>query len=126
MKDMAHFILYLMPLWILLGLAGLCHGAEYSDEQIVRAIYLAEGGENAQYPYGIRSVKCSGESECRKVCLNTVRNNRKRFADYGKREFDTFIAFLASRFAPINAGNDPKGLNKYWLKNVNFFLAKGV
>jgi hypothetical protein len=99
---------------------------DYTDEQIVNAIYKAEGGANAKYPYGIRSVKCSTTAECRKVCVNTVKNNRQRFAHYGRFEFESFIAFLSSRYAPINAGNDKKGLNRNWLKNVNYFLAKEV
>jgi len=96
----------------------------YTDEQIVNAIYKAEGGNRAEYPYGIRSVTCEGELECRKICFNTVKNNRIRYAEYGRHSYSDFIEFLASRYAPLNAGNDPKGLNKNWIKNVNFFLKK--
>lgn len=94
----------------------------YTDEQIVNAIYKAEGGADAQYLYGIRSIKCSGDTECRKICSNTVRNNRKRFADYGHKDYPDFISFLASRYCPIGASNDPKGLNKNWEKNVRRLL----
>lgn len=97
---------------------------EYSDQQIANAIYQAEGGKNAKYPYGIRSVKCSGNSDCLRICLTTIRNNRIRYAEYGRRRYNSFIAFLASRYAPIKADNDPKALNRNWIKNVNYFLNK--
>lgn len=97
----------------------------HTDKEIVRAIFLAEGGEKAQYPYGIRSVSCSTQDECRQICLNTIRNNRKRYAKYGYKDYSTYLEFLASRYAPIGAGNDPKNLNKNWLNNVRYFLTRG-
>jgi len=94
----------------------------YSDEEIVNAIYKAEGGSKATYLYGIRSIKYDDPQEARRICFNTVRNNRKRYADYGHKTYDTYLEFLASRYCPIGADNDPKGLNKNWLKNVKYFL----
>lgn len=91
----------------------------YSNDQVCDAIYRAEN--SVKYPYGIKSVKCVGESECRKVCLNTVKNNRVRYADYGHKKYDDYLSFLASRYAPVS--DSP--LNKNWLKNVTFFLKKG-
>ena len=98
----------------------------YTDVQIADAIYLAEGGAKAKVPYGILSVKVKDEAEARQVCLNTIRNNRKRYADYGHKQYATYLEFLASRYCPIGAGNDPKGLNQNWLKNVKYFLEKGA
>jgi hypothetical protein len=95
---------------------------EYSNEQIVNAIYKAEGSNKAQYLYGIRSVSYDNPAEARRICFNTVRNNRKRYADYGYKQYKTYLEFLQSRYCPINAKNDPKGLNKNWLKNVKYFL----
>ena len=51
---------------------------------LVNAIYHAEGGNGAKFKYGIRSVQCSGEG-CRHVCLNTVKNNLKRWTDAGRK-----------------------------------------
>lgn len=99
--------------------------AGYTINQYVQAIYRAEGGDKAQYPYGIRSVNCETKEECKKICARTVKNNYVRFNDYGYREFQCFLDFLASRYAPIKSENDPKGLNKNWQKNVRYFLAKG-
>lgn len=38
--------------------------------------------------------------------------------------FTDYIEFLASRYCPIGADNDPQGLNKNWVKNVKYFLTK--
>ena len=96
---------------------------EYSDEQIVNAIFQAEGGYKAQYLYGIRSVSYKDEAEARRICFNTVRNNRKRYADYGYKKYATYLEFLASRYCPVGCDND-RGTNKYWLKNVRYFLVR--
>ena len=91
------------------------------DEVIVNAIYKAEGGEKAKYPYGIVSIKTDNP---RKVCLNTVRNNKKRFM--AQTKYNDYIEFLGSRYCPIGASNDPKGLNKNWVKNVKYFINKQI
>lgn len=93
----------------------------WTDTEIVDAIYLAEGGAKAQYAYGIRSVPYNSIEEARRICLNTVRNNRKRFSKQTK--YKDYLSFLSSRYCPIGCGNDI-GTNKYWLKNVRYFLNK--
>lgn len=88
--------------------------------KVVDAIYKAEGGHKAKVPYGILSIKVSSKEEARRVCYNTVRNNWKRWETAGRP--GTYLEFLAKRYAPINAENDPKGYNKHWLKNVSYFV----
>jgi len=106
-------------------ITSLACAQDYTDNQIADAIFKAEGGSKAKSPFGILSVKCEGYNGCRRICLNTIRNNRKRFADYGYKEYPDFLSFLQSRYAPTkNATNDPKGLNRNWLKNVRYFLKK--
>ena len=100
-------------------------GQQYTDEEIANAIYFAEGGKKAKVPYGILSIKCYTEKECRQICLNTIRNNRRRYKEYGHKKYDTYLKFLASRYCPIGAKNDPNNLNQYWLKNVKWYLEKG-
>jgi hypothetical protein len=99
---------------------NICQSAQESQEayfnQVVDAIYLAEGGAKAKKPFGILSVPCSGYASCRRICLNTVRNNYKRWQNAGKP--GEFLAFLASRYAPIEV----HPLNKNWLPNVRHFL----
>lgn len=101
-------------------------GVNYSYDQIADAIYLAEGGVKAKKPYGILSVKCESHSECRRICINTIRNNVKRFSDYGHKDYPDYLSFLASRYAPLGVENDPSNLNQNWLRNVRSLLAKGV
>ena len=109
---------------------------EYTDEEIVQAIWLSEGGSMAQYPYGIRSIRYEDRTDkslsrkewARKICFNTVRNNRKRYADYGYKQFDTYLEFLQSRYCPTtgNLSKAEKELNGFWLKNVKSFLERSV
>lgn len=84
------------------------------------AIYLAEGGEKAKKPYGVLSVPCDSEASCRQICLNSHRNNIKRF--YNQDKYDDFVEFFGTRWAPVGAKNDPTGLNRNWVKNVKWFL----
>lgn len=95
---------------------------EPTNEDYCQAIYWAEG-ENAKWPYGIKGVYEYGKAK--RICLNTIRNNRIRYKEYGYKEHDTFISFLASRYAPTRGESLNKAerrLNKYWLKNVQWFL----
>lgn len=88
--------------------------------RLVDAIYRAEGGAKAKKPFGILSVPCSGYSDCRKVALNTVRNNWKRWeaGTHGAAKHRTYLDFLGSRYCPVGAGND-NGTNRFWVRNVS-------
>ncbi len=93
---------------------------EYSNEQIANAINKAEN--SVKYPYGIKSINTYGNKEyARKICLSTIRNNRKRFVK--QTEYRDFISFLGSRFCPTTIVSE-YSLNKNWVKNVNFYLAR--
>ena len=93
----------------------------YSDEQLATAIWYAEGGARAVKPYGILSVKVSGAEEARRVCLNTIRNNRVRWQKAGAK--GDYLEFLANRYCPVNCEND-NGSNKFWLRNVRYYLSR--
>lgn len=97
---------------------SICWAGTFTDTQLCNAIFLAEGGYKAQYLYGIRSVHYKDETEARKICLNTIRNNRKRFLNQTK--YKDYLEFLANRYCPVSA----HPLNKNWLKNVKYFLEK--
>ncbi len=108
-------------------LPGYASAETYTDDEIADAIYKAEGGEKASHPYGIMSVPYKDEAEARRICLNTIRDNRKRYADYGHKEYPTFLEFLASRYAPTKGkgiSKATKKLNENWIHNVRFFLQK--
>jgi hypothetical protein len=81
--------------------------------RIADVIYRVEGGAKAKAPYGILSVKVKNTTEARKVCLNTIRNNHRRWQAAGKP--GKFLDFLADRYCPKSA--DPVG-NRNWKKNV--------
>lgn len=80
----------------------------YSNEAYCDAIYTAEGGKHTKWPYGIKSVRCRGEQDCRQVCMNTVRNNKDRWLNSDRSK--TFIEFLGSKYCP--------GDNN-WITNVS-------
>jgi hypothetical protein len=93
------------------------------NDVIVDAIYKAEGGAKAKYPYGVISIDTKGDvAYARKICYNTVRNNKKRFL--AQELYTDYIEFLGSRYCPIGASNDPKGLNKNWVRLVKYFINK--
>jgi len=94
----------------------------FTDSELADAIFKAEGGYKAQYLYGIRSVSYKTEVEARKICLNTIRNNKKRFLQ--QTEYKDYLDFFSSRYCPVGCDND-RGTNRYWLKNVKYFLRKG-
>jgi hypothetical protein len=115
-------ILLCIAFWWMI-LATLAHAETYSVEKIADAIYKAEGGPRAKKPYGILSVPCHSEKECREICLTTIENNFSRYQIYGHKTHSDFISFLSSRYAPVNCEND-NGTNKFWVHNVKYFLAK--
>ena len=91
----------------------------YSNEQIANAIYKAEGGAKTRHPYGI--LAHYKHTTPRQACLNTIAHARRDWNGKGD-----FLLFLQRRYCPIGASNDPKGLNKNWLKNVKYYLTKGT
>src|SRR4030042_2510908 len=93
---------------------------DYTDDQIANAIYKAEGGPKTNYPYGILTKY--KHTTPRQACINTIKSARKRFAKQIKEK--DFIHFLSLTYCPIGCEND-NGTNKYWVKNVKYFLNKG-
>lgn len=110
-------------IYIIIILSLITVTAYASDVKVAHAIFMSEGGLNAQYLYGIRSVKYDTPQEARKICLNTIRNQRKRHISHICNL--SYLQCLAKRYCPIGASNDPQGVNQYWLKNVKYFLNKG-
>jgi len=82
------------------------------------AIRKAEGNPN----YGILSIPCNSEAQCRKYCKNTVYRTLVKYRSTRCRAGESDIDCLARRYAPIGAENDPDNLNKNWKKNVLFYL----
>lgn len=85
---------------------------QLNPEILANAIYLAEGGKNTKFPYGIKSIPCNGEAHCRRICLNTIRNQVKRHSQHNCGL--TYLECLSNRYAP----KSDHPLNKHWLGNV--------
>lgn len=86
----------------------------YSNDQIANAIFKAEN--SVKYPYGILTKY--KHTTPRQACLNTIIHARRDFKG------GDFIEFLGSRYCPINCEND-NSTNKYWVRNVKYFLKGG-
>ncbi len=104
--------------FVLIIMMTVARAEDYSDTQILWAIFKAEGGYNATYLFGIRSIPYKDFDDAKQKCLNTIRNNRKRFLRQIK--YTDFLEFLGSRYCPVSTHK----LNQYWLKNVRYFLEK--
>ena len=78
--------------------------AAIDENRLADAIYVAEGGKAAKSPYGVLSVKVHSEAEARRVCLNSIRNNKRRFGTVSDAEF---ICRMADRWCPKSS--DPVG-----------------
>jgi len=121
---MKFFIYFILPLLIFFGFTALAHPQDIDVERLADAIWLAEGGLKAEYAYGIRSIKYNDIDHARQICINTIKNNIKRFQK--QTEYKDYLEFLASRYCPVGVENDPKGLNKNWLKNVRYYYERGA
>lgn len=99
----------------LASLFTLSSSASPSDEQIANAIRKTEG----VWTYGIKTITVTNEAHARRICLNTIRNNRVRWQRSGSS--GSFIEFLADRYCPKSV--DLVG-NANWKRNMNFFLLR--
>lgn len=90
---------------------------EININKLANAIYLAEGGAKTNHPYGI--LTHYKHTTPRQACINTIRHALREWSGKGD-----FIEFLGSRYAPIGVANDPKGLNKNWVRNVRYFYER--
>ena len=90
-----------------------CSALAASDSDIADAIYRVEGGSRARVPYGILSIPVRDEAHARRICLNTIKNNRVRWIKAGQP--GAFLDYLADRYCPRSA--DPIG-NKNWKANI--------
>jgi hypothetical protein len=94
--------------------------SDYQANRIADAIKKAENSKSK--PYGICSLLIKGntqderETYCRKICLNTIFNNYRRWTKSGKT--NEFINFLGNRYSPLSDPLDAKHLNYNWQKNV--------
>ncbi len=108
---LAMIIATLITMTICLSLA---RAEDINIGKLANAIYKAENSK--AYPYGIL-IKYKHTSP-RQACINTIKHALKDWNGKG-----VFIAFLGSRYCPINCDNDI-GTNQFWVKNVKYFYRK--
>lgn len=89
----------------------------YTDLDLANAIFKAENSKS--HPYGI--LTHYKHTSPRTACLNTIHHAKRDFNGKGD-----FIVFLGNRYCPVGAKNDPRGLNKNWVRNVKGFLNEKV
>ena len=86
---------------------------------IVAAIRYAENGRRGR-EYGILHKRCPNTYRAQAGwCAATVQKNYDRWVKAGSK--GEFITYLGGIYCPIGVKNDPTGLNKHWIKNVNKF-----
>ncbi len=116
---------FVLAVCILLALAILMfwpkkvHAEDIDPDRLANAIFKAE--HSTAHPYGI--LAHYKHTTPRQACLNTIKHQYKNWLKTNQTE--PFLMYLSRHYAPLNASNDPTGLNYYWLYNVNYFLAKG-
>lgn len=111
------------PLLLVILFPCLCYAPPppgFADK-MADAIYRAEGGSKTRWPYGVKSVKVSGEAEARRVTINSVNNNWRRWEQANKPV--PFVQFMALRWCPPSA--DPVG-HTNWVRNVTKFLSNNT
>lgn len=114
-------VLFTMFFYIMAGMfiLSVAHADEINVEKLADAIYLAEGGVKTKHPYGILAKY--KHTSPRQACINTINHRLQLWKGGTARDF---IAFLSKTYAPINATNDPAGLNQNWVKNTVFYYEK--
>jgi len=89
---------------------------------IVAAIRFAENGGKGR-EYGILHDRCEPTYRSQVGwCAATVQKTYDRWTALGMP--GEFVCHLGARYCPIGADNDPTGLNKNWVSNVQYFLKK--
>ena len=85
----------------------------FSNEEIAQAIFKQEN--SVKYPYGIRSIDTHSDiAYAKKICLNTIRNQKKRHAKHNcKKDFIECLGFCYTTTQ-----------RKEWIANVKYFLTK--
>ncbi len=87
---------------------------------------IGKAENSVTHPYGIMAhYKHTTPLEaCRNTVLHKYNDYKRLKATKGLKT--PFIDYLADRYAPIGAKNDPRGLNRYWKSNVAAGLKKGT
>ena len=86
---------------------------------ILLAIRMAENGRSG-FEFGVIAVKGTDLETQAAWAAATVVKNYQRWLGAGKP--NDYIDFLGDRYCPV--GVNDNGTNKYWKKNVRFWIGK--
>ena len=106
-------------LLLILFLTSSVLAGDIDVNKLADAIYKSEGGEKTKYPYGIMTKY--KHTTPRQACINTIKSAQKRFVKQTKEK--DFVHFLSLTYCPIGCDND-NGTNRFWERNVKYFLEK--
>ena len=120
-QTVAWLLLLVIALLFISLLCGKARAEEVDTTKWANAIFKAEGGYNATYLYGIRSIPYDTEGQARHYCQNTVYNTLVKFRSTRCVEGESDIDCLSRRYCPQDSDTD-NGTCKYWKKNVQYFL----
>lgn len=87
--------------------------------RLLTAIRLAENGGPGR-EFGVMNSKANNLDKqagwCAAICW-------KRYQEFKTGQHgQSYLEYLARRYAPIGVANDPGNLNRNWLKNVKHFM----
>lgn len=88
-------------------------------QRMATVIWTVEGGKNTRFPYGIKSISVKDEADARRICINSIKNNWKRWNTANRP--CGFVDWMANRWCPIKS--DPVG-HKNWVQNVTKLVGK--
>jgi hypothetical protein len=97
---------------------------ESSLRTVLYTVRKTENGRVNHLAFGIINPKCPASDYDAQAgwAICTIVKNYHRWVNGGKK--GSFIEFLGNRYAPKGVANDPKGLNKNWIKNAKHWFAK--
>jgi hypothetical protein len=95
------------------------------DPRFLHALRRAENGGPGR-EFGVLSVPAPTYQDQARLAAQSIRRSVERFDAQGRSAIDPvtgryteeFIKFFSSRYAPIGAGNDPAGLNRFHARNL--------
>lgn len=103
---------------------GVAQEYELTPEQtnLLYAIRQAEQGRTGR-EFGVLNPKAMRYENDPQ---NSFPTQAKWAAGTIKKRYTGDLEKFRDRWAPLGADNDPKNLNKNWVKNVRFYMDKGI
>lgn len=88
--------------------------------RLLVAIRKAEAGGKGR-EFGVMSTKANTYRRQAGWCASICWKRYEEWRD-GDKMPSKFLVYLANRYAPVGAANDPGGRNANWLRNVKYWM----